>query len=628
MHPELIILDFDNTFVRGETLDVLAEIALQKHPEYESRVQQIAELTRQGMEGSLPFGEALRKRLELLDAHRSDLNEVTERMKRQVSPSIARNRRFLEQHRDQIFIVSSGFREVIQPVVSQYGIHADHIYANSFLFDYAGHIVGCDLANPLSQDSGKVAVLKQLQLSGRVVVIGDGYTDMELRDKGDASAFYAFTEHVHRDSVADAADEVLADFDSYLKLHGIVSQQAKQQGKKVLLLENIHPLAVQQLEALGLDVELLPGALAENELIDKVKDAVILGIRSKTKVSKRVLESAPELLAVGAFCIGTNQIDLPACSEHGVAVFNAPYSNTRSVVELALGEIIMLHRQTFDRSRALHSGQWQKTAVGSHEIRGKTLGIIGYGNIGSQLSILAEALGMNVYFYDLEEKLPLGNARPCSSLRELLERSDVVSVHVDGRPENENMIGKTELAHMRTGACLLNLSRGHVVDLEALARALEHKQLSGAAVDVYPKEPRSSGESHTTPLQGKDNVILTPHVGGSTEEAQENIADFVAGHLGDYLERGATVSSVNFPSLQLPPLAHTHRLIHIHRNQPGLMAAISQLMAERDINIAAQYLQTTESIGYVIMDIDAPYEASHVEALRALPHTIKVRALY
>jgi len=399
------------------------------------------------------------------------------------------------------------------------------------------------------------------------------------------------------------------------------------QGTKALLLEGVHRSAVACLQRLGLEVELLDHALDEAALIEAVQDAVVLGIRSKTQVTARVIESAPHLLSIGAFCIGTNQIDLEACTERGIAVFNAPYSNTRSVVELALGQMIMLLRKTFERSQRLHQGEWDKSAHDANEIRGKTLGIVGYGNIGSQLSVLAEGLGMQVLYYDLEEKLPLGNARACGEMSELLKRSDIVTLHVDGRPSNTGLIGVEELSQMRQGACLLNLSRGCVVDIEALAECLKSGALRGAAVDVFPHEPKSRSEVLDSPLRGLSNVILTPHVGGSTQEAQKNIGEFAAARVGDYFHRGATVCSVNFPQIQLPPLEHAHRLIHIHRNVPGRMAAIARLMADRNVNIAAQYLKTNDSIGYVIMDVDVPFEPSLLEDLRAIPETISVRAL-
>lgn len=397
---------------------------------------------------------------------------------------------------------------------------------------------------------------------------------------------------------------------------------------QVLLLENVHPVAVEHFEAQGYQVESLKGALNEDELIERIKTVSILGIRSKTQVTQRVLDNAPKLLTVGAFCIGTNQIDLRAATEKGVAVFNAPYSNTRSVVELALAEMILLMRQVPDKSAQLHQGVWDKSASGSHEVRGKTLGLIGYGSIGTQLSVLAESLGMRVVFYDIAERLALGNATQCKSMREVLEQSDIVSLHVDGRASNANLIGAAELASMRDGAILINLSRGHVVDIDALRDALESGRLRGSAVDVFPYEPATNDEMFTSPLCGIRNTILTPHIGGSTLEAQENIGNFVPKKIFDFIDAGNTSNSVNFPELILPQLTNAHRVLHIHRNVPGILAQINQIFADHQINIVGQYLKTNDQIGYVITDIAAAYTDDVIQQLRSIENTIRLRLLY
>jgi D-3-phosphoglycerate dehydrogenase len=345
-------------------------------------------------------------------------------------------------------------------------------------------------------------------------------------------------------------------------------------------------------------------------------------------LTERALEGADRLLAAGAFCIGVNQIDLHACSAKGVAVFNAPYSNTRSVVELAIGEIIALTRRLLDKSSSAHAGRWDKSAAGAHEIRGKVLGIVGYGAIGSQLSVLAEAMGMAVIYYDLAEKLSLGNARRCRSLDELLRSADVVSLHVDGRAENRNMIGAVELQRMKPGALLLNLSRGHVVDVPALADALGSGHIGGAGVDVFPEEPEAAGQAFSSELQGLANVILSPHVGGSTEEAQAAIAEFASDRLLGFLHRGDTTFSVNLPNVQLSEVKGAHRLLHIHRNRPGVLAGINRTLAEHGLNILAQHLKTAEDVGYVITDVDHNYGKGAIQALKALPDTLKFRIVY
>jgi D-3-phosphoglycerate dehydrogenase / 2-oxoglutarate reductase len=394
---------------------------------------------------------------------------------------------------------------------------------------------------------------------------------------------------------------------------------------RVLLLENIHPDAAVRLAKDGYHVETTARALDEDELIAAVSAVDLLGIRSGTRVTERVLDAAPALLAVGAFCIGVNQIDQGAASRRGIAVFNAPFSNTRSVVELALAEIIALTRRLTDKNAQMHAGTWDKSAAGSHEVRGRRLGIVGYGNIGGQLSVLAENLGMSVFFYDTADKLALGNARRCGTLQELLEMSDVVTLHVDGRPGNSGLFGEEEFAAMRPGSLFLNLSRGFVVDHAALRRNIESGHLAGAAVDVFPHEPRGRGEEFTSELRGLPNVILTPHVGGSTEEAQQDIGEFVAGKLHDYVASGATSLSVNLPGIALPPTPGTHRLSHLHRNVPGVLATINHVLAEQGANIEGQLLGTRDDLGYVLTDIAAVYTDAMLASLRELEVTVRLR---
>lgn len=392
---------------------------------------------------------------------------------------------------------------------------------------------------------------------------------------------------------------------------------------RALLLENIDPVAEELLSTAGYEVESLRGALDEDDLIAALDGVHLLGIRSKTQVTAGVLHSRPDLAAVGAFCIGTNQIDLAAAAACGVAVFNAPYSNTRSVVELAIAEIISLARRLVDRDRALHDGIWDKSASGSHEIRGRTLGIVGYGNIGSQLSVLAEALGMRVLFYDLEDKLALGNAEACGSLDELLERAETVSLHVDGRAGNAGLFGAEQFAKMRPRSLFLNLSRGFVVDHEALRENILSGHIAGAAVDVFPDEPKEQGDEFTSVLRGLPNVILTPHVGGSTKEAQYDIGRFVAGKLADYARAGTTTLSVNLPPVALYG-SSAARFALLHRNVPGVLASVDALIGEHGLNVDAQVLATRGEHGYVVTDVNGELSPDLRAALRAHPETIRL----
>lgn len=395
---------------------------------------------------------------------------------------------------------------------------------------------------------------------------------------------------------------------------------------KALLLENIHPEAERLLTERGIDLESVKGGLDEGELIEAIQGKDMVGIRSKTTITERVLESAPDLLAVGAFCIGTNQIDLPAASSRGVAVFNAPFSNTRSVVELVIAEIISMARHLTDKNAKMHAGVWDKSATGAHEVRGRRLGIVGYGNIGSQLSVVAESLGMQVYFYDIEDKLALGNARRCETLEELLSKVETVSLHVDGRAGNAGLFGAEQFAQMRPRSLFLNLCRGIVVDHEALRDSLESGHIAGAAVDVFPSEPKRAGDPFTSCLQGIPNVILTPHVGGSTEEAQEDIGRFVAGKLGDYVGAGATTMSVNMPTVQLDGIANGRtRILHLHRNVPGVLATANGVLADFGVNIESQSLATRGVLGYVITDVAGGVPSELLDKLRGLPETIRLR---
>ena len=398
---------------------------------------------------------------------------------------------------------------------------------------------------------------------------------------------------------------------------------------KFLLLEGVHPSALDVLRNAGYtQIESLPGALPEAQLMEKIADAHFIGIRSRTQLTKEVFAHASKLVAVGCFCIGTNQVDLEAARERGIAVFNAPFSNTRSVAELVLAEAILLLRGIPEKSAVAHRGGWLKSAENSYEIRGKTLGIVGYGSIGTQLSVLAEALGMQVCFYDVVTKLPLGNARQVASLTELLGMSDIVTLHVPETAATQWMIGTNEIAAMKQDGILINAARGTVVDIDALAVALQAKKLLGAAIDVFPEEPRSNKDEFQSPLRGLDNVILTPHVGGSTIEAQANIGLEVAEKLVKYSDNGTSTSSVNFPEVALSSHSGKHRLLHIHHNVPGVLSAVNQVFSDNHINIAAQFLQTNEKIGYVVIDIDAASSDLALEKLADVPGTIRSRVLF
>ncbi|MEO6221557.1 MAG: phosphoglycerate dehydrogenase [Ginsengibacter sp.] len=398
---------------------------------------------------------------------------------------------------------------------------------------------------------------------------------------------------------------------------------------KILFLENISKAATKRFTDAGyILVKQIPGALSESDLIKEIKDVHLLGIRSKSKITEEVLNNASKLQAIGCFCIGVSQVNLSAATKKGVTVFNAPYSNTRSVAELVIASSIMLTRKIPDKNKAAHEGIWLKDSTGSHELRGKTLGIIGYGNIGSQVSVLAEAFGMKVIFYDAETKMPLGNAEGKSSLKEVFRLADVITLHVPDLPTTRNIINKTTLKYCKPSAMLINYARGHIVDIPALTNALTNNELGGAAIDVFPSEPQKNGDPFVSPLQGLSNVILTPHIGGSTEEAQLNIGEDVSHKLFNFLENGITTGSHTIPALNLPPQEGTHRILHIHNNVPGVLSEINTELSQHKINILGQYLKTNDDIGYVVLDVDKNISGNALELLKKVKETIKVRILY
>jgi D-3-phosphoglycerate dehydrogenase len=623
------IIDFDSTFIQTEGLEEFAKIVLRNRKNKDRILEEINRLTRAGMEGKIDFEKSLSKRMRLLGGSRSDIEKTVAVLRKKISRSIKRNKLFFKQYRKFIYIVSGGFREFIEPVVESFYITPDHIFANRFIFDSEGKIIGYDKDNPLAKKDGKVAAVKSLRLNGEIYVIGDGYTDWQIKEIGAAKHFIAFTENVKRLAVIKKADRVVSSFDEFLYVNRLPMSFSYPKNRiKVVLLENINNLAVKLFEKEGYTVEYYQSSPSKEKLTEIVESASVLGVRSRTIIDEEIISAAKRLLAIGVYAIGVNNIDLIGAAKKGIVVFNAPYSNTRSVVELVIGEMIMLQRGILDKNKLMHQGVWQKTAVNSYELRGKTLGIIGYGNIGSQLSVLAENLGLTVYYYDIVDRLALGNAKKCRHLSELLAKSDIITVHVDGRDTNKNLIGKEEFAKMKDGVIFLNLSRGFVVDLDALKAAILSGKVRGAAIDVFPVEPKSNQEKFSCELQNLPNVILTPHIGGSTQEAQKNIAQFVNEKIIDYINSGNSYLSVNFPQIKLTKTKSSHRLLHIHENVPGILANINGVLARNKINILGQYLKTNEQIGYAITDVDKKYDHLVLQQLKKIPQTIRFRVLY
>ncbi len=623
------IIDFDSTFIQVEALDELAKLALDTHPEKLERLSQIERITNACMSGKLSFNESLNARCKLFNAHKKDIDKLVSFLKQKISPSFERNIDFFQKYRSSILIISNGFKDFILPTIVDFDIPIENIYANTFKFDRSGNIIGFDQNNPLTRKQGKVILVKQLKLDGEIYVIGDGFSDYEIHKAGLTNKFYAFTENIERLEVTSKTKLISPNLDDFLYNNKLPRRFSYPKHRiKVLLLENIHEDAKAILEKEGYSVETIPTALNEEELIKAIKNISILGIRSKTQITDKVLKHANALMCIGAFCVGTNQINLKAAINKGCVIFNAPYSNTRSVVEMAIGNIIMLAREIIPKHIAIQKGKWQKSLGRSHEIRGKKIGIIGYGNIGSQLSILAEAMGMHVYYYDIIEKLALGNAIKCLSLKELLQTVDIVSLHVDGRKENYNFFDAEKLNQMKDNAMLLNLSRGNVIDISALVEALQTKKIASAAIDVFPEEPKNNHEPFTSTLLGLPNVILTPHIGGNTLEAQREIASYVPQQIIEYVNTGNTIGSINFPHVHLAFIPKSHRLLHVHKNMPGILEQIHSIYKKYNCNILGEHLQTDGEIGYVVTDIDKYYNSQVIEELKKIKNTIKFRVLF
>ncbi len=631
MSEKYFVIDFDSTFIRFEALDELAAIALQNDPEQDKRLNKIKEYTSLAMEGKLSFPESLGKRLQMLEADKDDIEQLVRVLKRNISTSIKRNENFFKKYADKIYIISGGFKEYIAPIVGEYNIREDHIFANSFKFDNSGKINGFDENNYLAQENGKVKQLENLDLEGDIYVIGDGYTDFQIRESGLAQRFFAFTENIERANLLEKADHVTPSFDEFLfknKLPMAISYPKNR--IKLLIMNDIPNQASELFDSEGYDVEFIHPHISKKEFQEKIKEASILAINSKTSISDETLNQASRLLAVGIYGGERVNMNYDLCREKGIVVFHAPHTNTRSVAELALGEMIMLTRQVPDQSRDLHQGMVHQVRKGSYELFGKKLGIIGYGNVGSQLSTLAESMGMQVYYYDKVHKEGLGNAKQCLDLQELLEVSDVISLHISDLDENRNFINEQAFEWMKEGAIFLNLSCEKVVDNGALAIHLKSGKLGGAGIDRFPEEDnlKTHEQDFQSNLQKLPNVILTPHISGTTVESKFKAATFVTQNIIDFINSGSINTSVNFPDVQLPSFEDAHRLIHIHQDHPGMMAKIANIFADHGINILAQYLKTVSGVGYLITDISRDYDDNVVEAIKEIPYAIRLRILY
>ncbi|MBN2354925.1 phosphoglycerate dehydrogenase [candidate division KSB1 bacterium] len=641
-----IIFDFDSTIINAEGVDLILKASFEKlsNPERTHLLTQLNILTEKATCGEMPLGEAIRQRFDLTRIIKDDVVKAAENMLDHVNPFVKETIQHLRDAGKQIFVFSTSFEEIVRPVTDALLIAWDHVFTNQLIYDFNGQVIGFNEKNPLFLSVGKGFLAEQMKndgrLPGRTAVVGDGATDLALRKSNIAQIFIFYAgSKVYKD-IRQQADFTIDRFDQLLPLvfseeeyprelaHSISKVREKTTSSpKVLLLENIHKNAVKKFKEHKYPVKNLNNSPDEKELIETAQNYQILGIRSRTRISASTLTNLPDLWVIGAFCIGINQIDLDAAANSGVPVFNAPYSNTRSVAELVVGETIMLMRRIIEKNAAVHEGRWLKSAEGCNEIRGKTIGIVGYGHIGSQVSVLFEQLGMSVLFHDIVDKLPLGNAKSAQHLYDLLGKSDLVTLHVPDTPETRGMIGARELMAMKKGAILINSSRGKVVVVEALRQAIDSGHISGAAIDVFPEEPGRPDEIFQSVLQGANNVILTPHIGGSTQEAQENIADYVSQKIINFAKSGSTLGALNFPEMDLARMPKTHRILHIHKNVPGVLAKINSVFARRNINVESQILQTKDQIGYLIVDVDDHISDHVIELMQHITETIKIRKI-
>lgn len=640
-----IIFDFDSTLVSVESFDLAAELALKETgKDLEKTLSKITEITNSGMNGEITLLESIAKRMEIAGVNENYLKKTGEICTTKLASGIEALIKKLQKQNVNIYIVSGGHDECIYPVSDKLGIPRENVKTNIIKLkngklDPDGSFI----------KSRKLSIVKNLNLDpNKTVTVGDGWTDLEIWKNGLTKHLVAYAEFAKRKKVLRSADKIahnVNELESYLNeiadeitatnsspkkpIKTILSHTNMKglKNEKVLFLENVNQAAVDMFKKAGFkDVEVLSSAIPEEELMKRIKDVAVLGVRSRTWLKKDLFKKAKKLVAVGCFIVGVNKVDMEAAEKAGAPVFHGPFSSTRSVAELAMGFVFSLFRKVHEKNLGAHESKWLKKVDGQ-EVRGKTIGIIGFSNIGSQVGMMAEALGMNVIYYDVANVLPLGNAKRMKTVDSLLKKADVVSIHVPSLPSTRGMINKDSLAKMKDGALLINTSRGDILNEEDVCAALESGQLGGLATDVYTTEPKSPKDPLESPYVKYPNALLTPHIGGSTAEAQSGIGAEVAGKLLDFLQTGKTADAINFPRLMLPPHEKTHRVLHIHKNVPGMLAAINDAFASQKINISGQYLETTKHIGYCVTDIDGECSDDVFDQLKGIEGTVKCHVL-
>lgn len=641
-----IIFDFDSSFLSKESIDILVKVGLEKMTatKRQASINALDQVFTETEAGKITRGQKINHQLKIAQITRDDIKTAAERLQKYLLPSVESVLKCFIEEQKNIILFSRGIDEMLFPLTEKLGIPIENVFANLVIYNEQAQAIGVDETNPLFLLNGKVYLAESLKnqqrLNGLTAAVGNCGADLSIQKSGIADYFIYFANLYAEPWIRKDADFTIENFaqlqslvctkpqpDTRVGAHKPDETFHLNSGFNIVLLENIHQKAKQQLASALHSVKAFKTAAKGDNLLEIADNCDVLGIRSKTWVAGDSLHRMRHLLSIGCFCIGTDQVDLKAAAELGIPVFNAPYANTRSVAELVIGCVVMLMRGVFDKSTAAHAGRWMKQTTFAREIRGKTIGIVGYGHIGSQVSILLENLGMQVVFFDIMDKLPLGNAQRMPGLHALLQVADVVTIHVPDTPLTAGMMSTPEFNQMKTGSVLINTSRGKVVDLAALKVALDSGKLLGAAIDVFPEEPTSSGAAFSNILQKLPNVILTPHIGGSTIEAQENIALEVSSKLDRFLKTGATIGAVNFPEVELPQTQNSRRILYAYRNIPGILEKIHAVFSQRHVIVKAQILQTRDTLGYMIIDIKRNQTEHIPELLNRLTESIKVRQI-
>ena len=622
------VFDFDSTLTRSEALEELAEISLRNKTEKKQILEKIKFLTDQGIDGTISFTESLEQRILLLSATKSDLEVLVKKLKKKVSPSFTRNKAFFKKNKDEIYVISAGFKEFIIPIVGMLGIPPEKVFANTFLFDENEKISGFDRKNVLSKSNGKIDQIKQLNLKGEIHVIGDGYSDYVMKSGGIAHKFYAFTENVSRKTAVAVADHITPTFDEYLYVNELPRSESLPKHRINVSISKSLTLFEGMFEKEGFSVNTFTQKDLEDEEKQKILSKSFIFILDKNDyLPNHLVKRCKNLMCVASLSYSFENLNLKLLTEKGIAAFNAKQGNARSIAELVIAETILFLRNIIDKNREMHKGIWNDSTGNGCEVRGKTLGIVGYGNIGEQVSILAEQIGIKVLFYDKERITPFGNAQKTQTLQTLLKKSDIVSLHIPNSPENQMFFTEKHFKMMKQGSVFLNFSGHSLVDENALKKTLDSGHINGVGLDVHQKNQMYK-ERFSSVFIGNSKVFLTPEIAGKTKESDVHMSDFIQRKVLSYLNTGNSVNCINLPEISPPQFSRSHRLLHVHKNFHGVLSQVNKIIADAGINVVGQYLKTRGDLGYLILDIDKKYDKTIIDDLKSIPETLKARVLY